>query len=751
MGCGAPADEGIALDGRLHGLRRRVAELDKLRHVGLGVPVARDQLVLLVDHAILEVDRHALVFGDLDAHDLIGRHVCDLIGVLRSSMRRIGFAVLFRQRHSGSAYRGSRDGRLSRRIRAVHGHGKCERFAVLHNRGLIGADGVAAAALERDGVSRLFPDRVERHVACDLSGEGRAGGVCSFSHWDRRPALELIAAIRQGRRPRRQLHCLTVGLLDRRRNQRHRSPGIVCRKIAVEADFIGLRHVAPIEDRVFRDTQRIRKHLLVFRAAIPAVEGVAGLRRSVQRGKRRTIFHLLRCHLRAVEHVGHISEDDCRYVDGHGLVRGDIADRIFASRIAFLLPVDIDALDGVARARRDLESNVFAMLNSRALVARDGLVLEGHVDLVAHRQGDRVLDFLRQINVDMNFVFIRVILIIVFRILLLTLDPMLRGIGTNVVQSSPHKARVCGVLSILDDKQILRIITIVESDGKGLLAAPRYVGLFSCFADPDAIVFISALRAVRLIPRAIISRINDCHSVRFPDGIENDILVAERDFFAARIVCFSRCCIFSRRPAKERFPLCRRGRPRNFVLFALCAGQVVRPVRRAAVRRVVAHESHRVRIGCFRRLPHRRKDSVLAINNLVLHYFLGLEKCVLARQRSCAIISQLDPRIAAPALEGVARERRRPCRNRIGLRGIILTSRVERPYRDAIHAGVSAVFIGDRAVERKICDFDAARYDAVRRFASVLCSIVIINANALPGSRKPEWEIEFAICQISAC
>ena len=480
-----------------------------------------------------------------------------------------------------------------RRIGAVHGDGEVERAAVLHDGGLCGADGVAAAALEGDGVGLLRPDGVEGGVLRDLFGHGRARSVDrSLARCILGPAEKVIACA--GRDDRAQHDRLTVGLGGRRNGSRRNCR--VAGRIQVIADRVRLRRIAAIEHQILiRRSPGILRRICIIRIPL-SVPGIAGLRRCAQQRKRSAALHLLRRHLRAVEHVGHISEDDRLYVDGHGLVRGDIADRIFASRIAFLLPVDIDALDGVARARRDLESNVVVMLNSRALgLSRSRRGCEGHVDLVAHRQGDRVLDFLRQINVDLNVVFIRVILIIVFRILLLTLAPMLRGIGTNVVQSSPHiiRVRVFGFLSILDDKQILRIITIVESDGKGLLAAPRYVGLCSCFADPDAIVFIT-LRAVRLTPRAIISRIIDCHSVRFPDGIEGGIRVADRDFRAIRVVSISRCRIRFCRPAEEGIALGLRDEPRDGDRVALRAGQVVRPVRRAAVRRVVAHELHTV-------------------------------------------------------------------------------------------------------------------------------------------------------------
>ena len=112
----------------------------------------------------------------------------------------------------------------------------------------------------------------------------------------------------------------------------------------------------------------------------------------------------------------------------------------------------------------------------------------------------------------------------------------------------------------------------------------------------------------------------------------------------------------------------------------------------------IGHEADRVRIGCFRRLPNCRKDSV-SLN--LFHFFAGLEERSIACQ-CVATLVRLFPLIAAPALEGAARKRRRHIRNREALIVFARASRAERPYGDARCACVSAVVVRDRIAKRKI-------------------------------------------------
>ena len=89
------------------------------------------------------------------------------------------------------------------------------------------------------------------------------------------------------------------------------------------------------------------------------------------------------------------------------------------------------------------------------------------------------------------------------------------------------------------------------------------------------------------------ARIGDGIVFGLPHGIEVDIRVAERDFIAG-LICVLCCRIFGigRRPAEEGIALGLRDEPGDGDGAVLRAGQVVRPVQRAAVRRVIAHELH---------------------------------------------------------------------------------------------------------------------------------------------------------------
>ena len=209
MVCATPADEPVTLDVRLLGLCRRVTELDGLRHEGLGIPhIICQFLTVRVHNAIDKLDIRTRIFGDLDRHDLIGRHVLNFIGIGRGLVFGIEITIGFCQ----CAIRRAADGnhRLGRRICAVHGHGEGEVTAVLHDEGLTAADGVAAAALKGDGVGLLRPDSVERHVIRELFGHGRARGVDHKTLiFFLGPAEEVIAIA--GRRDRAQRDRLTVG------------------------------------------------------------------------------------------------------------------------------------------------------------------------------------------------------------------------------------------------------------------------------------------------------------------------------------------------------------------------------------------------------------------------------------------------------------------------------------------------------------------------------------------------------------
>ena len=175
-----------------------------------------------------------------------------------------------------------------------------------------------------------------------------------------------------------------------------------------------------------------------------------------------------------------------------------------------------------------------------------------------------------------------------------------------------------------------------------------------------------------------------------PHRIQLDI---GRDFLCEVIVGLGRQVI---RPMQEVIALADRLRLLQFrhrIRRDHCVMLDIDRIRQLRHTGHIGHEADRVRIGCFRRLPNCRKDSV---SPNLFHRVAGLEK------HGISIGIFIFPGIAAPALEGAACERRRHIRNREALIVFARASRAERPYGDARCACVSAVVVRDRIAKRKI-------------------------------------------------
>ena len=398
MVCTTPADELVALDVRLLGLCRRVAELDGLRHEGLGIPhIICQFLTVRVHNAIDKLDIRTRVFGDLDRHDLIGRHVRNRIGIGRGGVRAIGPFTRIRSGQITICFVADADRRHSRRIRAVHGHGEGEVTAVLHDEGLIAADGVAAAALKGDGVGLLRPDSVERHVIRELFGHGRARGVDHKTLiFALGPAEEVIAIA--GRDLCTQRDRLAVGLLrigkSTRIDRQRIAIGILrCVQIIVNLMRHGLQ--LRIDRNIAIDSSGAVKRIAgAVLLGVPAHEGVA-LDHGIFHGAGLAVLHVLHQIGLVEDNIRDLVELDRLHVDGHTLIHGDIFNCICAIFFLQLLAVGVHALDGVAGARRNLECNVTAIIDSHALGVRHR-ICEAHVNLVAYRQGDVVGQLFRR-------------------------------------------------------------------------------------------------------------------------------------------------------------------------------------------------------------------------------------------------------------------------------------------------------------------------------------------------------------------